>query len=76
MAVDYGSINQHLRVSANQLPYRDMMFQQLGGQQYYAKVGNLWCYHQLRLDKESSKVTAFIITPWDVYRSLACSFGI
>ena len=29
-------------------------------------MDNLWVYHQLRLDKESSKVTA-IITPWGVY---------
>ena len=32
-------------------------------------------YHQLRLEKESSKVTA-IITPLGVYRFLACPFGI
>ena len=43
--------------------------------QYFAKVDNLWGYHQLRLDKKSSRVTA-IITPWGVYRFLACPFGI
>jgi hypothetical protein len=47
-----------------------MLFQQLAGMQYFAKVDNLWGYHQLRLDKESSRVTA-IITPWGVYRFLA-----
>ena len=31
MAVDYREVNQYLRVSANQLPYQDMLFQQLGG---------------------------------------------
>ena len=41
MAVDYREVNQHHRVSANQLPCHDMLFQQLGGQ-YYAKVDNLW----------------------------------
>jgi len=35
MAVDYREVNQFLRVSANQLPYQDMLFQQLGGQLYY-----------------------------------------
>ena len=75
MAVDYREVNQYLRVSANQLPYQDMLFQQLAGMQYFAKVDNLWGYHQLRLDKESSRVTA-IITPWGVYRFLACPFGI
>ena len=52
-----------------------MLFQQLGGQQYFAKVDNLWGYHQIRLDKESSRVTA-IITLWGVYRFLAFPFGI
>jgi len=75
MAVDYREVNQHLNVSANQLPYQDMLFQQLGGPQYYTTVHNLWGYHQLRLDKESSKVIA-IITPWGVYRFLTCPFGI
>ena len=32
MAVDYRVVNQFLRVSANQLPYQDMLFQQLAGQ--------------------------------------------
>ena len=50
-----------------------MLFQQLGGQLYYAKVDNLWGYHQLRRTEDSSKVTA-IITPWGVYRFLAYPF--
>ena len=40
MAVDYREVNQYLRVSANQLPYQDMLFQQLAGMQYFAKVDN------------------------------------
>ena len=75
MAVDYREVNQLLKVSANQLPYQDKHFQQLGGQVYYAKVDNLWGYHQLKLDPQSSRVTA-IITPWRVYRFLSCPFGI
>ena len=62
MAVDYREVNQFSRVSANQLPYHDILFQ-LAGQIYYAKVDNLWGYHQLKLDQQSSRVTAFI-TPW------------
>ena len=38
MAVDYREVNQYLRVSANQLPYQDMLFQQLGGMQYFEKL--------------------------------------
>ena len=36
MAVDYREV-KYLRVSANQLLYQDMLFQQLVGQQYYKK---------------------------------------
>ena len=38
-------------------------------------MDNLWGYQQLRLTDDRSKVTA-IITPWGVYRFLACLFGI
>ena len=38
-------------------------------------MDNLWVCHQFLLTEDSSKVTA-IITPWGVYRFLACSFGI
>jgi hypothetical protein len=75
MAVDYREVNTQLDTTANQLPFQKTLFQQLGGQKYFAKVDNLWGYHQLRLDHESSKITA-IITPWGVYRFLACPFGI
>ena len=42
---------------------------------YFAKVDNLWGYHLLKLVEDSSKVTA-IITPWVVYRFLACPFDV
>jgi len=67
MAVDYREVNLQLDGTANQLPYQPMLFQKLGGQKYFAKVDNLWGYHQLRLEDESSKVTA-IITPWGIHR--------
>ena len=63
IAVDYREVNQFFRVSANQQLYKDILFQQLPGQVYHAKVDNLWGYHQLKLDKASSRVTAIII-PW------------
>ena len=75
MAMGYREVNQYLRVSANQLRYQDMLLQLLAGIQYFVKVDKLRGYHLLRLDKESSRVTA-IITPWGVYRFLACPFGI
>ena len=75
MAVDYCEVNQFLKVSANQLPYQNMLFQQLTGQNFHTKIDNLWEYHQLKLPDESSKVTA-IITPFGVYLFLAYPFGI
>jgi hypothetical protein len=73
--VDYRELNQQLVTTANQLPFQKSLFQQFEGMKYFAKVDNLWGYHQLRLSHDSSKVTA-IITPWGVYRFLACPFGI
>ena len=75
MAVDYREVNMQLESTVNQLPYQPSLFQRLGGQQLFVKVDNFWGYHQLRLAEDSSKVTA-IITPWEVYRFLACPFGI
>jgi hypothetical protein len=66
MAVDYREVNQQLISTANQLPYQPTLFKALGGKKYFAKVDNLWGYHQLKLSDESSKITA-IITPWGVY---------
>ena len=60
MVVDYREVNLQLDGTANQLPYQPMLFKKLGGQKYFAKVGNQWRYHQLRLEDESSKVTAII----------------
>ena len=42
MVVDYREVTQFLKVSANQLPYQNMLFQQLSGQRFYAKIYNLW----------------------------------
>ena len=69
IAVDYREVNQFLKVSANQLPYQNMLFQQLSGQKFNAKIDNLWGYHQLKLSDESSKVTA-IITPFGITPSI------
>ena len=42
MAVDYREVNLQLESTANQLPYQPSLFQRLGGQQFFAKVDNLW----------------------------------
>jgi len=47
IAADNWEVNQYLRVSANQPPKQDILFQQLKGQQYYAEEDNLRGYHQL-----------------------------
>ena len=73
MEVNYREVNIQLDGTANQLPNQLMLFQKLG-QKYFAKVDNPWGYHQVRLKDENLKVTV-IITPWGVYRFLACPFG-
>ena len=60
MAVDYREVNMQLEATENQLPYQPTLFQRLGGKRFYAKVDNLWGYHQLNLTEDSSKVTAMI----------------
>jgi hypothetical protein len=62
MALDYREVNTQLDTTTNQLPFQKTLFQQLGDQRYFAKIDNLWEYHQLRLNHERSKITA-IITP-------------
>ena len=65
MAVDYQEVNLQLDGTVIQLTYQPMLFQKLGGQKYFAKVDNLWGYHQLRLEQESSEVTA-------TYHTMGC----
>jgi hypothetical protein len=75
MAVDYREVNTFIRGTANQLPFQPLLFQTMGGSRYFAKMDNLWGYHQLRLSENSTKYTS-IITPWGIYRFTACPFGI
>ena len=60
MTVNYREVNLQLETTANQLPYQSTLFQCLEGQNYFAKVDNLWGYHQLNLAENSSKVTEII----------------
>jgi hypothetical protein len=70
MAVDSRKVNQQLVTTADLLPFQETLFHALRGQKYFAKVDNLWGYHQLHLEEESSKVTA-VFTPGGVFRFLA-----
>ena len=58
MAVNYREVNMQFEPTANQLPYQPSFFQRLDGHQIFAKVDNLWGYHQLRLAEDSSKIAA------------------
>ena len=71
MEVNYRELNMQLEATAISADF----ISKIGGKQFYAKVGNLWGYHQLRLTEDCSKFTA-IITLWRVYRFLACPLGI
>ena len=69
MAVDCREVNQLFKVSTNQLPYQNMLFQQLSGLKFYANIDNFLGYHQLKPSDESSKVKA-IFAPFGMYRFL------
>ena len=62
MAVDYREVNQFLRVSASQLPYQDLIFQQLAGQVYYAKVNNIWEYQSTEIGSSKHQASLYHVT--------------
>jgi hypothetical protein len=75
LAVDYQELNRCIVNTANQLPMQEMLFQELAMQLYFAKLDNLWGFHQLTLTERAQKYCA-IITPWGLYKMKMLGFGI
>ena len=75
LASDYRELNQCIVNTANQLPMQHMLFQELSHQCYFAKLDNLWGYHQLKLTPRAQKYCS-IITPWGLYSMKMLGFGI
>ena len=57
------------------IPNMKSLFPVLAGQQYYAKVDNLWGYHQLKIREVDQDNTA-VITPWGLFKFTRVPFGI
>jgi hypothetical protein len=75
LAVDYRELNNIIIETAHQLPYQQTLFECLAGKRYYAKLDNLYGYHQLPLTEEAQRLCS-MITPWGVYKMRMLGFGI
>lgn len=75
LAVDYRQLNEVIEPYAGQLPYMQTLFTALAGNQWFAKVDNLWGYYQLVLE-ENSRACTTIVTPWGMFQFNRCPFGI
>lgn len=75
IAVDYRHLNDNLIPFAGAIPDMKSMFQYLAGNRFFAKLDNLWGYHQLRIAEEDQELTT-IITPFGLYKWTRCPFGI
>ena len=52
IAVDYRELNAIIKLTANQLPYQQLLFSKLANQRFFAKVDNL----SVKIDRKSQKV--------------------
>ena len=75
LAVDYRELNENIKYTATQIPNMKSRFPYLTGKQWYAKVDNLFGYHQLKVAEESKDLTC-ITTPFGTYVYNFCPFGI
>jgi hypothetical protein len=75
LAVDYRQLNQIIHPTAHQLPFQQTLFECLAGNRYYAKLDNLYGYHQLPLTENAQKLCS-IITPFGIYKMRMLGFGI
>lgn len=75
LAVDYRDLNSNIRYTANSIPNMKSKFPYLSGKKYFAKMDNLFGYHQWRVSEESKDLTT-IATPFGTFRFNFCPFGI
>jgi hypothetical protein len=69
LAVDYRQLNDCILPTANQLTYQETLFQQLCHQTYFAKLDNLWGFHQLKLTERAQQYCS-INTPFGLYKMI------
>jgi hypothetical protein len=75
LAVDYRALNEVLEPYGGTLVNMKSLFPYLANKVYFAKLDNLWGYHQLNVVPEDQDNTT-IITPWGLFKFTRCPFGI
>jgi hypothetical protein len=75
VAVDYQELNACIKDNANQLPMQYMLFQELFQMKFYAKLDNLWGFHQLTLTPRA-QLYCCINTMFGLYKMKMLGFGI
>jgi hypothetical protein len=75
MAVDYRELNKIIIDFAGNIPSMKSLFPHLAKKKYYAKVDNLWGYHQLKVHPDDQDLLT-IITPFGLFKWTRTPFGI
>ena len=75
LCCDYRKLNSKTIPDRHPLPRIQDMLDNLGGNKYFSLLDQSKAYHQLKLDPESRKYTAFI-TPWGFYEWVHIPFGL
>ena len=75
MAVDYRQLNTIIEDFAGNIPGMKSLFPYLANKCYFAKLDNLWGYHQLKV-KDTDQDLLAIITPFGLFKWTRCPFGI
>lgn len=75
LCIDYRKLNAKTIPDRHPLPRIQNIIENLGGNQYFSLLDQSKAYHQLHLDEDSRKLTAFI-TPWGFYEWVRVPFGL
>lgn len=75
LCCDYRKLNSKTVPDRHPLPRIQDLVDNLGGNQYFSLLDQSKAYHQLKLDPNSRKYTAFT-TPWGFYEWVRVPFGL
>src|SRR6266542_3591456 len=65
--VDYKKVNDLMIVDTHLLPIVNDIVDKIGGKKYYTSIDLASRYWQVKVDKNSQDITAFV-TPWELYQ--------
>ena len=75
LCCNYRKLNQKTITDRHPLPRIQNVIDNLGGNKFFSLLDQSKAYHQLHLDPESRRYTAFI-TPWGFYEWVRVPFGL